>query len=172
MADEAKSYLSARGSQKKKRGYLPVRRSQRLSCLYHRNALSPKSHPFLKSQRCHPSFKSHPSPKRQRSHPSLKSQNSHPSPKSQRCHPPLKSQKSHPPLISQSSHLYYRCQRSRLSLRNFFFYLLLFYFPVSSYSQRVFTAGDFIMIENTFDSPLALSAVLWFSIFVLFSLEN
>ena len=158
MADEAKSYLSARGSQKKKRGYLPVRRSQRLSCLYHRNTLSPKSHPFLKSQGCHPSFKS---------------QNSHPSPKRQRSHPPLKSQKSHPALISQSSHLDYRCQRSRLSLRNFFFYILLFYFPVSSYSQRVFTAGAFIMIENIFDSPLALSStVLWFSILFIFSLEN
>ena len=167
MADEAKSYLSARGSQTKKRGYLPVRRSQRLSCLCHRNTLSPKSHPSSKSQN------SHPSPKRQRSHPSLKSQNSHPSPKSQRCHPPLKSQKSHPPLISQSSHLYYRCQRSRLSLRNFFFYLLLFYFPVSSYTQRVFTAGAFITNENIFDSLLALSsAVLLFSIFFLFSREN
>ena len=143
-------------------GYLTSRRSERLRYLSLRNTLSPKSNPSLKRQICHPS---------------LKSKKCHLPPKSKKSHQYPKSQRSHPPLISQKSHLQSRCPGSHISLRNFFFYLLLFYFPVSSYSQRVFTAGAFIMliikhVKNIFDSPLTVSAVLWFSIIFLFSREN
>ena len=116
MTCEVNSNLSKRESPKKRR------RNQRLNYLSSlRSATSPSKKPSSRSQT---------------DHPSLKSSKAHLSPRGQRGHTSPKSPK---------SLLYYRGERGHPSLRNFFFYLLLFHFPVSN-CQRLFTAGVLVIL--------------------------